>query len=70
MIAVRGDMKWRIAFFTHISNGEIHYNRDIIVAGWNDPFGYPVLFNVMLTTSRFFHDLDALRERHWTDNLH
>lgn len=67
MIAVRGDMKWRVGFFTQISNNEIHYNRDLVAVGWSDPFGYPVLFNVMLTTSKFFHEMDDLRARYWAE---
>ena len=67
IIAVRGDMRWRIGFFTHISNGEIYYNKDLVAVGWNDPFGYPVLFNVMPTATKFFHELDALRARYWAD---
>lgn len=65
IIAVRGRTKWKMGFFTRSLTGRIEYNTDLIVPGWKDPRGYPVLFNVMFQLEQFFSELDRLRDKHW-----
>src|SRR3989441_11003822 len=63
MIAVRGDMKWRVGFFTQVSHREIFYNKKLVTARWHEPFWDPGLFYVNLTTPKFFPELDAFWAR-------
>ena len=65
IIAVRGRTKWKLGFFTRNLTGRIEYNTDLVVPGWRDHRGYPVLFNVMSQLDRFFSELDRSRKEYW-----
>jgi len=67
IIIINGDFQWKAGFFTRINlEGDIEYNKDLVVARWKDDLGCPVLFNVMDTLDRFFENLEnSLEDYGW-----
>lgn len=65
VIAIHTKAGWRAGFFTRRADGQVDYNRDIVVPGWKDPGGIPVLFGQMQPLRVFFESIRTLQKQFW-----